>query len=73
MDYAVLIMFAGFTFLGVWALVNPAGIIGWVKQAHPGIDEHDPSAHSIVRFIGAWLIIVPAVIFLVMLLSRYRP
>ena len=72
MDYSILIMCGVFSLIGVWAIVHPEGILGWIKQAHPDLDERDPSAHSVVKFIGAWFIILPAAIFLVALLNRYR-
>ena len=71
-DYPIVIMLGAFSLLGVWAIVDPSGIIGWVKQARPELDDYDPSAHAVVRFIGAWFIILPAVIFVVSLLNRFH-
>lgn len=72
MDYSIIIVCAVFSFLGVWSVVHPIGILNWLKQAHHEVDERDPAAHSVVRFIGAWFIILPAAILLVALLNLYH-
>jgi hypothetical protein len=58
--------------VGVWAVVNPAGIISWVKQAHPTISEDDPEARFYVNFIGAWFIGFAVLVFVVSIFARYR-
>jgi len=73
MDYLELLVLAISILAGIWCLVDPVGILGWAKQAHPAIDVHDPAAQSVAKFIGVSFIIFPFVIFIAMILSRYRP
>jgi hypothetical protein len=39
--------------LGLWGLLYPAGILGWVKRTHPQIDPSDKSSWWFPRLIGA--------------------
>jgi hypothetical protein len=47
-----------FGLVGAWAVVNPNGIIGWLKQVHSTLDQNDPQVRSVVKFIGAWFILL---------------
>jgi hypothetical protein len=39
--------------VGIWALLYPEGVIGWVKSAHAGLDVNDSSIWWVPRLIGA--------------------
>ena len=49
----VLVCFAA---VGVWGLVYPEGVFGWVKTAHPSIDVNDRSIWWLPRLIGAFFL-----------------
>ena len=38
---------------GLWALLYPAGMLGWAKTAYPEIDPSDQSLWWLPRLIGA--------------------
>jgi hypothetical protein len=63
-DCAPLVVLAMFALVGVWAVVDPGGIIGWAKSAHPILDQNDPSTQSVAKFIGVWFIVLSGVIFI---------
>jgi len=71
-DYVHLVVFALFVLLGVWAMVNPAGVIGWAKRAHPSLSENDPAAQSVAKFIGAWFVGLSVLVFLVFVFARHQ-
>jgi hypothetical protein len=54
--YISAVPLAIFGLVGAWAIFNPNGIIGWLKQAHPTLDFNNPKVRSVVKFIGAWFI-----------------
>ena len=39
--------------VGLWALLYPEGVLGWVKTAHPSLDVNDSSIWWVPRLIGA--------------------
>ena len=38
--------------VGVWVLLYPEGVLGWVKTAHPSLDVNDCSIWWVPRLIG---------------------
>lgn len=50
--------------LGVWALLYPEGVLGWVKTAHPDLDVNDSSIWWVPRLIGAFFLFFVAVLAL---------
>jgi hypothetical protein len=70
MDWPLIAMLAMFTLLGIWCVVEPTGMIGWVRTAHPELRDDDPQLIFYVRFIGGCFIGLMAVIFLGILLSH---
>jgi len=71
-NYATVFILGAFAFLGVWMIVDPAGIISWAKRAHPTLREDDPSVRFFARFIGVCWISLCILLFLAWLFSRYR-
>jgi hypothetical protein len=57
----VLLCFAA---VGLWALLYPEGVLGWVKTAHPGLDVNDSSIWWVPRVIGAFFLFLMAVLAL---------
>jgi hypothetical protein len=47
-----------FALVGAWAIVDPAVIICWLKQAHPTINQDDPEVRSVIKFIGVFFIVL---------------
>jgi heme/copper-type cytochrome/quinol oxidase subunit 3 len=44
--------------VGTWALIQPSGLLGWAKQAHPDFDVDDPFSRGIARAIGAGVLAI---------------
>ena len=63
-EYPHLVVLAACALLGVWAMVNPAGVIGWAKRAHPSLSEEDPEVQSVAKFIGACFVGMSILVFL---------
>ena len=53
-----------FAVVGLWALLYPEGVLGWVKNAHPGLDVNDSSIWWVPRLIGAFFLFFIAVLAL---------
>ena len=47
---------------GVYSVVRPAGVLGWVSRAHPDLKQSDPNALLLVRVIGAGICAIGLVI-----------
>jgi hypothetical protein len=43
--------------IGVWTLVYPEGVLGWVRAAHANIDVNDRSIWWIPRLIGTCFLV----------------
>jgi hypothetical protein len=50
--------------IGVWRVFYPAGLLGWVKVAHPQIDPADQRLWWVPRFIGAFFIVISLIFML---------
>jgi hypothetical protein len=59
-----------FVLIGVWAIVHPAGVIGWAKHAHPELREDDPAVVFYARFIGGCFVVMAVLVFFALLFSR---
>ena len=46
-----------FGVVGVWALLYPEGVLGWVKTRHPDLDVNDSSIWWVPRLVGALFLI----------------
>jgi len=44
--------------MGLWAMLYPQGLLGWVKTAHPNIDVDDRSVWWVPRLLGGFVVIV---------------
>jgi hypothetical protein len=44
--------------MGVWAILYPAGVLGWAKTAHPNLDVEDRSIWWVPRLIGTCFVAV---------------
>ena len=53
---SVMILLGLFVSVGLWSLLYPQGILGWVKARHPEIDPTDESLWWVPRLIGACFI-----------------
>ena len=71
-DRALFITLAFLTLVGAWAIVNPSGVIGLAKTAHPGLNEDDPSVQSVAKFVGIWFLVLTGLIFFSMLWSQHH-
>lgn len=68
--YVELAILCIFALIGLWAVVYPAGVIGWAKRAHPILREDDPEVAFYAKFIGVAFVVIIILIFLALLLSR---
>ena len=50
-----------FAVVGLWAMLYPEGVLGWVKSAHPGIDVNDSSIWWVPRLIGVFFVLLAVV------------
>ena len=48
--------------VGVWTLLYPQGVLGWLKAANPTIDVEDPSLWSVPRLIGGFFVALALVL-----------
>lgn len=53
--------------VGLYGVLYPPGILGWVKVAHPQLDPLDERLWDVPRFIGAFFIIISLVLALLVL------
>ena len=47
---------------GLWAMLFPEGVLGWVKTAHPATDVNDSSTWWLPRLIGAFFLLFAVVL-----------
>ena len=59
-----LMLMCCFAAVGVWALVYPEGVLGWVKTRRPALDVNDSSIWWVPRLIGASFLFLVVVIAL---------
>ena len=52
--------------VGVWALLYPEGVLGWVKTADSDLDVNDSSIWWIPRLIGVFFLFFGVVLALVL-------
>ena len=50
------LVLACFAVVGLWGIVYPESVLGWVKTAHPSLDVNDSSMWWIPRLIGAFFL-----------------
>jgi hypothetical protein len=43
--------------VGVWVLLYPEGVLGWVKTGHPSLDVNDSSTWWVPRLIGTFFLV----------------
>jgi hypothetical protein len=71
-DYSGLLILAALTLVGIWAIVNPGGIIGRAKHAHPALSENDTSVQFVAKLVGALLVGLSVLILVAFVFGRYR-
>jgi hypothetical protein len=52
------LLFVNLIVIGIWLLLYPEGVLGWVKGAHPGIDAEDSSIWWVPRLIGCFFFVL---------------
>lgn len=51
------LMLVSLVAIGVWSIVYPEGVLGWVRTAHPSLDVDDSSIWWVSRLIGAFFLV----------------
>jgi len=70
------IVLATFVLIGVWMVVDPVQLLGWLKAVRPDSRDNpdfmpnDPRAKSVAKFIGLWFIGLPILIYVAFLFGR---
>jgi hypothetical protein len=52
------LLFVNLVVTGIWLLLYPEGVLGWVKGAHSGIDVEDSSIWWVPRLIGCFFFVL---------------
>jgi hypothetical protein len=60
--YGAAMGFISLIVVGVWVILYPQGVLGWLKATHPAVDADDSSVWWVPRLIGCGFLIMAVLV-----------